>query len=252
MEKAREFPMKILSSFLLTAMILAFVSCGGSDTQNESSSEAQSFDWDGEGGGDKDLAVDSSEEDLVLDKGETGKSDGSGNGSTEGSGEEWDAEEAPASSNAPSSSSVGEPPVSDQSMRETSSVSNSTDIGGGFGQYTVQSGDTMMLVSFKVYGDYTRWKSIANLNSQVNAQALVAGETLKYKLPSEKFEWRPNGTPYLIRTGDTLGTISKDKYGTASKWKSLWENNRPMIKNPNLIFAGFTLYYVPGRDVASE
>ena len=243
--------MKILNIFLFTALVISFISCGGSDTQNEEGQEAQSFDWDGEGGGEKDLAVDSSEEDLVLDNGEeakaaTGSSSGEGSSAAGGSGENWESEEAPGAATGTSEST-------DQPVRETSSVATSTtDMGDGFGQYTVQSGDTMMLVSFKVYGDYTKWKSIANLNPQINSQALAAGDVIKYKLPTTKFDWQPSGTPYLIKRGDTLGTISKEKYGSSSKWKGLWDNNRPMIKNPNLIFAGFTLYYLPSTDVASE
>jgi hypothetical protein len=52
-----------------------------------------------------------------------------------------------------------------------------------------------------------------------------------------------NGDKYLIKHGDTLGTISNDLYGTSSKWKKLWKNNRELIKDPNRIFAGFYLYY---------
>ena len=56
-----------------------------------------------------------------------------------------------------------------------------------------------------------------------------------------------------LRTGDTLGKISNNVYGTFSKWQSIWNNNRPLIKDPNKIYAGFTLYYLEdGRDVASS
>ena len=76
---------------------------------------------------------------------------------------------------------------------------------------------------------------------------------LKYIAPAEEFVWNPEGLPYLIRTGDTLGIISTSVYQTSRKWKMIWENNRPLIKDPNKIFAGFTLYYLEnGRDVAAE
>ncbi|MFT6068683.1 MAG: nucleoid-associated protein YgaU [Bacteriovoracaceae bacterium] len=118
------------------------------------------------------------------------------------------------------------------------------------GDYTVQKGDTMMLIAFKIYGDYRKWKTLKDMNPSMDR--LVEGASLKYSEPSEKFVWNPAGLPHLIQNGETLGTISNDKYGTATKWKLLYENNRPMIHDPNLIFAGFTLYYVPERDVASE
>ena len=41
--------------------------------------------------------------------------------------------------------------------------------------------------------------------------------------------------------------------GGAINWKNIWNNNKPLIRDPNKIFAGFTLYYLEnGRDVASE
>ena len=116
--------------------------------------------------------------------------------------------------------------------------------------YTVQKGDTFMLIAFKLYGDYRKWKSLKDMNPSMDR--LAEGAVLKYSEPSERFIWSPEGLPHLIQDGETLGTISNAKYGTATKWKLLYENNRPMIHDPNLIFAGFTLYYVPERDVASE
>jgi len=61
-----------------------------------------------------------------------------------------------------------------------------------------------------------------------------------------------NGEKYLIKVGDTLGLISNEVYGTKAKWKKLWENNRQLIKNPNRIFAGFNLYYVPEARMTQD
>ena len=120
------------------------------------------------------------------------------------------------------------------------------------GEYTVEKGDTLMLIAFKLYGDYSMWKKVLDMNPGLNPKNIKSGSVLKYNAPAEKFVWNPQGNPYLIKQGDTLGTISNEKYGTVSKWKVIFENNRPMIRNPNLIFAGFTLYYVPDdRSVAS-
>ena len=83
-------------------------------------------------------------------------------------------------------------------------------------------------------------------------QKVTKGMVLKYKSPMEKFVWNPEGNPYLINHGDTLGSISHTTYGTKKHWKDIWNNNKPMIKNPNKIFAGFTLYTpeLKARDVA--
>ncbi len=116
--------------------------------------------------------------------------------------------------------------------------------------YRVQKGDTMMMIAFKIYGDYRKWKDIKEWNKDV--KKVGEGVDLKYYVPDQKFGWMPNGTPYMVKTGDTLQIISMDKYGTTRKWKSIYDNNRPLIRNPNLIFAGFTIYYQPTRDLASE
>lgn len=118
--------------------------------------------------------------------------------------------------------------------------------------YKIQKGDTLMMVAFKIYGDYRKWKDLKEWNKEKTTGKMAEGTLLKYNVPETGFGWQPNGMPYMVKTGDTLGMISMDKYGTSKKWKSIYENNRPLIRDPNLIFAGFTIYYVPTRDVASE
>lgn len=110
--------------------------------------------------------------------------------------------------------------------------------------YSVKRGETLMQIAFKLYGDISKWKELKDLNSNLlgSSAQLRTGATLKYIAPAKPFKWNPSGTPHLIRTGETLGTISNSYYGSARKWKIIWENNKPMIKNPNLIYAGFTLY----------
>jgi len=127
-------------------------------------------------------------------------------------------------------------------------LSSAVTIGGEVSRYKVKRGETLMLIAFNLYGDYTKWKRLRNINPGINANNLSAGQVIKYEVPEEEFVWSPNGKPYLIKQGDTLGKISSKKYGTPKKWRDLYENNRPMIRNPNLIFAGFTLYYIDGES----
>jgi nucleoid-associated protein YgaU len=145
---------------------------------------------------------------------------------------------------------VGDKPVASTQTYAKASTQLSEDMM----EYKVQKNETLMMIAFKLYGDYGWWKKLAAWNSEAlkGGQIVLAGQTLKYMAPSEEFLWNPQGLPYLIRTGDTLGLISKSVYQTSKKWKLIWENNRPMIKNADLIFAGFTIYYLEnGREVAS-
>ncbi len=128
------------------------------------------------------------------------------------------------------------------------------------GVYTVQNSETLMLVAYKIYGDYSRWKEIAAINAgQLNGGTAISnGMQLRYSDRGAGFNPGNRGTPYLIQRGDTLGLISKSVYGATNRWKEIWDNNREMIKDPNLIFAGFTLYYqngqapAPQRELSSE
>lgn len=120
---------------------------------------------------------------------------------------------------------------------------------GAEAKYHIQKGETLMMAAFKIYGDYRKWKDLRAWNK---GKKLSEGSEIKYYVPEKPFGWQPDGIPYLVKSGDTLQVISKDKYGTIKKWKSIYDNNRPLIQNPNLIFAGFTIYYVPARDVASQ
>jgi nucleoid-associated protein YgaU len=111
--------------------------------------------------------------------------------------------------------------------------------------YTVQKGETLMQIAFKIYGDISMWKQLKAMNNDhfEKKVALRAGMKINYTAPEKEFVWNPEGTPYLIKNGDTLGIISNSVYQTPKKWKKIWENNKPLINNPNMIFAGFTLYY---------
>lgn len=115
---------------------------------------------------------------------------------------------------------------------------------GSTGNYKVKKSETLMLIAFKLYGDYSRWRELKHLNRhKIKGHTVYAGSTIQYYTEGAGFSWNPKGEPYLIKRRDTLGKISNKVYGSFKHWKTLWKNNRPLIKNPNKIFAGFTIYY---------
>ncbi len=143
---------------------------------------------------------------------------------------------------------------SEMQVADTAPVQMNTS--GEEGWHTVAKNETLMIIAFKIYGDYEKWRELArwNANKLGPNHTVSVGMKLKFEEPAEKFVWSPEGNPYLIRVGDTLGTISKDTYGTMAYWKNIWQNNKPLIKNPNRIFAGFTIYtpLIEGRGVANN
>ena len=43
---------------------------------------------------------------------------------------------------------------------------------------------------------------------------------------------------YTVREGDTLSKIARAHYGKASEWPRVYEANRDIIKDPDLIYPG--------------
>ena len=101
-----------------------------------------------------------------------------------------------------------------------------------------------MKIAFEIYGDYEQWIVIKNSNpGKIGSENIIKeGVMLTFPEPAKKFVQNKKGNPYLIKHGDTLTSISKSSYGSSRHWKAIWKNNTPLIKNPNKIFAGFTIY----------
>lgn len=199
--------MKLLSKLLLLLTVLSFVSCSNSSSTPEESEVDE-------------VVVDINEENIE---------------SSEGTMEDETSDIA----------SLDESQIEADSMREPGEFQSGNDVVERV--YDVQPNETLMIISFKLYGDYSRWKEIASLNESVldGSTNVSSGMKLKYLSNGNDFKWNPEGNPYLIKRGDTLGSISDKVYQTPLRWKDIWHNNRPLIKDPDKIFAGFTLYYIP-------
>ena len=53
------------------------------------------------------------------------------------------------------------------------------------------------------------------------------------------------GRTYVVVKGDTLSGIAKREYGNANKWRTIYEANKDVIKDPDLIYPGQELK-IPG------
>jgi nucleoid-associated protein YgaU len=51
----------------------------------------------------------------------------------------------------------------------------------------------------------------------------------------------PAGKTYTVVKGDSLSKIAKREYGDMSKWRKIFEANRDVIDNPDLIEPGQSL-----------
>ncbi len=50
---------------------------------------------------------------------------------------------------------------------------------------------------------------------------------------------------YTVKKGDNLSTIAKEHYGAASKYMTIFEANKPMLKDPDKIYVGQVLRIPP-------
>jgi nucleoid-associated protein YgaU len=46
---------------------------------------------------------------------------------------------------------------------------------------------------------------------------------------------------YTVQKGDSLSKIAKREYGDANEWRRIYDANRELIKDPDLIHPGWTL-----------
>jgi nucleoid-associated protein YgaU len=116
---------------------------------------------------------------------------------------------------------------------------------GGTEDYVVAAGDTLMKIAFQRYGDIFQWKKIASDNADHLKDPNVLPVGMKLKVEAATVASASGeGERYLIKKGDTLGSISGSVYGTPKKWKRIWENNKNLINNPDRIFSGFYLSYL--------
>ena len=251
----RSFYMKLFLTIFLT---MGLVACSGSKLANNAQDGLDEAGTELEAGADEfadDIGfADEGEGGDEFGEEEFGEEEFAEGGDEATGGEGFGAEETTDSFEASATDEVVQEDISPGAG--DFSPAPSTQMTGSNGVYQVQSGDTLMIIAFKIYGKYDMWRSIARRNSGKLGpnHSVSIGMSLSYDEPAQKFEWNPSGNPYLIRSGDTLGTISKDTYGTMSYWKNIWTNNKPLIQDPNRIFAGFTIYtpVIEARGVANN
>jgi len=105
--------------------------------------------------------------------------------------------------------------------------------------YTVVKGDYLIKISEmrRIYGDGTRWKRIYRANRDK-----IRDPNLIY--PDQIF-LIPRGMPseHVVYEGETLIRIAGywEVYGDRSRWPDLYEANRNLISDPNVLPVGVTL-----------
>ena len=79
---------------------------------------------------------------------------------------------------------------------------------------------------------------------------LVVGNTQGIAMVDDQMEVEhkePEAQFHTVAKGDTLGKIAKQYYGNAMKYPVIFEANKPMLKDPDLIYPGQVLR-IPALD----
>lgn len=80
----------------------------------------------------------------------------------------------------------------------------------------------------------------------VNGIATV-DDQLRVVPPQPEVAPEPESRYYTVVRGDSLSKIAKEMYGNAMKYPVIFEANKPMLKNPDLIYPGQVLR-IPALD----
>lgn len=92
--------------------------------------------------------------------------------------------------------------------------------------------------------------TIENKNKVVVTAGNVEGiasvdDWLVVKYPPVVTPPQPEKQFYTVKKGDYLSKIAKEVYGNANKYNIIFEANKPMLKDPNLIYPGQVLVIPP-------
>lgn len=111
------------------------------------------------------------------------------------------------------------------------------------GMYTIMKGDYLWKISKKseIYGDPYQWMRIYSFNREEisNPDLIFPNQILKIHKVVEKGQ-------YLVEKGDFLRKIAgmPSVYNDPYQWKKLYEGNKKIIADPNLIYP-HTILFVP-------
>ena len=91
----------------------------------------------------------------------------------------------------------------------------------------------MATVSGAAYDQATKEKVVLVVGNTAGIATVDDQMTVEHVEPEAQF--------HTVVSGDTLGKIAKNYYGNAMKYPVIFEANKPMLKDPDLIYPGQVL-----------
>ena len=109
-------------------------------------------------------------------------------------------------------------------------------LGGSVENLEVEFNDGTVTLRGTVDSQATREKAVllaGNVRSVENVD-----DQLTVNAPEATVEAAPAPAFYTVQSGDSLWKIASKHYGDGNKWNALFEANREVIKDPDLIYPG--------------
>lgn len=128
--------------------------------------------------------------------------------------------------------------TSELSLVGEKSLEEKKEIKPAAGEYIVKSGDSLWKIAVAQFSDGYKWAEIAKINGLKNPGLLAVGQVLKLSVPAKET------VDYQVKKGDSLWKIAVAQYGDGFRWTEIWNLNRAVIPNPNMIGVGAVLRMV--------
>jgi len=113
-------------------------------------------------------------------------------------------------------------------------------------QYTVKKGDCLWNIAISEYDDPLYWHKIYKNNKDKieDYNLIYPGQVLTLPPAEKEVVTKPvkpkkpvsGGKNYTVVKGDCLWNIAQQQYGNPLLWKQIYEQNKDVIENPDLIF----------------
>lgn len=122
--------------------------------------------------------------------------------------------------------------------------------------YEVKPGDNLWMIAEKYYGDGFRWVDLAQNNNLSASGAIEIGQVLNIPVLESKLVPSPTAevtdntenktekdvsASHVVTKGDCLWNIAVKAYGNGYRWVDIYQANRDVISNPDLIYPGQVL-----------
>ena len=112
-------------------------------------------------------------------------------------------------------------------------VEGSLELGFEVDGLDIRFDDGLATISGKVADQATRERIILAVGNVDGVETV--DEEIEIGADSEESQM------HVVQSGDTLSAIAKEYYGDAMKYPAIFEANKPMLKDPDLIYPGQVL-----------